>query len=146
MFLRFQNPVSQRSERVWNALRIVEQTPPGVDDGMPHGFPMSDFSDQFLIKRPGYLRKRNDAPLRQITLAKLRATQDDVERAGVEFHILHPQAVPATARTLLGPADKPIVVLYRGELHIIDGHHRLTALRLKGETHALVRLVDLDTP
>lgn len=144
MFLRFQNPVSQRSERVWNALRIVEQTPSGVDDGMPHGFPMSNTDD--FTHHPLFDQRRRAAPIARVALANLQATQLDVERAGVAFHILHPNAVPAEARNQFGPYDQPTVVLYRGELHIIDGHHRLTALRLQGKKHALVRFVDLDAP
>jgi hypothetical protein len=149
-FLRFQTKPSEQSIKVWDALKIVEQTEPGVDDGMPHGFPMSDFSDQFLIRQLEYSRRRNKAPLVSVPLNQLLATQNDVERAGVAFHILHPNAVPAHTRTKFGHefghADKPIVVRYNSELHIVDGHHRLTALKLQDKEHALVRFVDLDAP
>jgi ParB-like chromosome segregation protein Spo0J len=36
------------------------------------------------------------------------------------------------------------VARHRGRLNIVDGHHRLAAMKLRGKTHARVRFVDLD--
>ena len=141
-FLRFRNPTSRQ------VLKRIGKTRPGIDDGMLHGFPMSPVPVHILTGagHPGYSRKRESAPLVRVPLSQLYATQSDVERASTAFHIEHPQIVPRDKIFRGAPADKPVVVRYRGMLHIIDGHHRLEGLRLKGKRYARVRFVDLDTP
>lgn len=119
----------------------------GVDDGMSHGFPMSREKDYILVKHPDYAFKSANAPLVQIPLNSLQATQHDVGRQDTIFHIEHPRAVPRNATNRSGArADKPVVVKYHGGLHIVDGHHRLAAAKLLGKASMRVRLVDLDSP
>ena len=134
-----------RANPTKTALKRIEQTPPGIDDGMPHGFPLSPIPDYVIVAQPGYRQKAANAPLVRVPLASLYATQLDVERGGTAFHVLHPDAVPPGLRKASGVhADKPIVVRFRGMLHIVNGHHRLAAAKLRGKTHARVRFVDLD--
>ena len=132
--MRFRNPTRS------TALRYVDRTPPGIDDGMAHGFPVASYrATAAILDHPDYVRKREAPPLVTVRLADLRATQEDVERACVALHLRQPQIVSRSARD-----DKPLVARYRGQLYILDGHHRLTALRLKGRRTARVRFVDLD--
>ncbi len=137
--MRFANP----SRRL--ALKTIERTPPGIDDGMAHGFPVARHSEWSpIFKHPGWPVALETAPLVRVPLASLVATQDDVARLEVARHITHPQLV-APGTTFRGRFhDKPIVVRYLGVLYIIDGHHRLEAARRKGRDHARVRLADLD--
>lgn len=128
------------------ALKHIERTLPGIDDGMAHSFPVDEPMGDRIIRSPEYRQRRPFATLVRVRLDSLHATQRDVTRADVAMHIQQPQIVP-TGLTFRGVlTDKPVVARYKGKLYIIDGHHRLTGLKLKGKTYARVRFVDLDTP
>jgi hypothetical protein len=128
------------------ALKKIERTSPGIDDGMRHGFPVDERMGDRIVESPEYRQRRRFAPLVRVRLDSLHATQRDVTRTVVALHIQQPQIVPVGSTSRVGPIDKPVVARYRGKLYIIDGHHRLTGLKLKGKTYARVRFVDLDAP
>ena len=129
-----------RNPTAATALRHIDRTAPGVDDGMAHGFPVAPYRVwAAILQSADYQKRRQHAPLATVRLADLHATQDDVERAKVATHLRQPQLVPFGSSD-----DKPRVARYRGELYIMDGHHRLTALRMRGRRTARVRFVDLD--
>ena len=75
-----------------------------------------------------------NAPVRRVSLHNLHATQRTVDADNVRRFIDDP--------TLGG---KPIVANLDGTLTIVDGHHRLTAAKLRGETYALAHVVE-DAP
>lgn len=86
------------------------------------------------------------ASIKRRPLKGLHAIQHSVKTPRVEEYIEHPDAIPPEQRhpSHRGKIDVPIEVKYKGVRHIHDGHHRLTALHLQGETHADMRYVDLD--
>jgi hypothetical protein len=89
------------------------------------------------------------APVIQITMAGLRTIQHSVNPQRVEQYLRDPDMRPAQNRGKTsdghgGPVDYPIVVQQGGVRYIHDGHHRLTADKLKGDTYAWVRFVNLD--
>lgn len=87
------------------------------------------------------------APVEQVRLSKLVATQDDVGLKEVERYVEDPDAkakkgiINATSGALV---DMPIVVDWHGKQYIHDGHHRLFAQRLMGAKEAGARVIDAD--
>lgn len=109
--------------------RILHEitTQPGTlpDRGMmPAPFPVLN---QHIPNDPRFL----DAPLRRVPLQQVHATQRTVDAENVKRFIDDP--------TLGG---KPVVALHDKGYAIVDGHHRLAAARLRGETHALAHVVE----
>lgn len=94
---------------------------------MPAPFPVLD---QHIPNDPRFL----DAPLRRVPLQQVHATQRTVDAENVKRFIDDP---------LLG--GKPVVALHDKGYAIVDGHHRLAAARLRGETYALAHVVE-DAP
>ena len=59
-------------------------------------------------------------------------------------HVYHMQG-EVDRRGVLGkmaaPTDEqPYGVHYRGSIHVLDGHHRVSAARMRGETHILMKV------
>lgn len=94
---------------------------------MPAPFPVLN---QHIPNDPRFL----DAPLRRVPLQQVHATQRTVDAENVKRFIDDP--------TLGG---KPVVALHDKGYAIVDGHHRLAAARLRGETYALAHVVE-DAP
>lgn len=69
---------------------------------------------------------------RKLPLHSLVAMQNRVETDKVQ------------AARLWGGAKPPVVVRMNGRNHIADGHHRLSAAYLNGETHADCKFLDLE--
>jgi hypothetical protein len=86
------------------------------------------------------------APIRRISLKGLHAIQHSVTVDRLEDYIAHPDIVPPGQRhpEHRGKVDVPIVVQYKRVRYVHDGHHRLTAKLLTGETHDDVRFANLD--
>lgn len=85
------------------------------------------------------------APIETVKLTELHSIQHSVAPARVKQYIVNPALVPSGARSDKhhGLVDYPIVIEFRGVKYIHDGHHRLTALWLRGKSTAQVRFVKL---
>ena len=116
--------------RVLSVLKEAVPTAPGSlpDRGlMPTPFPVLD---QHIPNDPRFL----DAPLRRVPLHLVHATQRTIDAENVKKFIDDP---------MLG--GKPVVALHDSGYAIVDGHHRLSAARMRGETHVLAHVVE-DAP
>lgn len=82
----------------------------------------------------GALTDSEKLPEADVPLADLHAMQDRVD----------PVKVKAIRESGVLPAKLPVVVKHNGKHYIADGHHRLAAQWLDGETTAKVRLKDLE--
>jgi hypothetical protein len=115
-----------RLQRILHEITTAPGTLP--DRGtMPAPFPVLD---QHIPNDPRFL----DAPLRRVPLQLVHATQRTVDVENVKRFIDDP---------LLG--GKPVVALHDKGYAIVDGHHRLAAARMRGETYALAHVVE-DAP
>ena len=94
---------------------------------MPAPFPVLD---QHIPNDPRFL----DAPLRRVPLHLVHATQRTIDAENVKKFIDDP---------MLG--GKPVVALHDSGYAIVDGHHRMSAARMRGETHVLAHVVE-DAP
>lgn len=91
---------------------------------MPTPFPVLD---RHIPNDPRFAT----APLRRVPLHLIQATQHTIDAENVKKFIDDPA---------LG--GKPIVALHDGGYAIVDGHHRLSAARMRGETYALAHVVE----
>lgn len=82
----------------------------------------------------GALTDSNKLPEAEVDLGDLHAMQDRVD----------PKKVAAIGELSEQPKKLPVVVQHNGKQYIADGHHRLAAQWLAGETKAKVRLKDLE--
>ncbi len=82
------------------------------------------------------------APVNQVAIANLISNgQRSVDRHRLKHFIRNPG--DDGARHGKAETQNPIVVR-RGDAHVLfDGHHRVTANYLRGETHVEARVVDL---
>jgi hypothetical protein len=98
----------------------------------------------------GHLSKEiREAPIKTIPLAGLITIQRSVSPERVEQYLQNPEMRPAerrgeTSETHGGPIDYPVVVQVAGKRYIHDGHHRLVAAKLSGDSSAPVRFLNLD--
>lgn len=84
------------------------------------------------------------APIETVRLDELHSIQHSVVPARVKLYIVDPARVPNGKRGDHGGlVDFPIVIEHEGVKYIHDGHHRLTALWLRGKETAQVRYVKL---
>lgn len=82
----------------------------------------------------GALTDSDKLPEAEVPLGELHAMQDRVD----------PAKVKAIQGSSVAPAKLPVVVQVNGRKYIADGHHRLTAQWLDGETTARVKIKDLE--
>jgi hypothetical protein len=115
-----------RLQRILHEIATAPGTLP--DRGMmPAPFPVLD---QHIPNDPRFL----DAPLRRVPLQLVHATQRTIDAENVKRFIDDP---------LLG--GQPVVALHDKGYAIVDGHHRLAAARMRGETYVLAHVVE-DAP
>lgn len=138
----------RRARRLERGLRRLERagSVPYEEEAIAHGFRRSVVAEPYarLCPQEQLRRMTRNAPVVWISLGKLTATQPEVGREDVRPHVTNRRLVPVGATRGSGLIDLPVVVRYRDVYYIRDGHHRLTAARLRGESRARVRLVDLD--
>lgn len=91
---------------------------------MPTPFPIIH---QHLPNDPRF----RDMPLRRVPLHLVRATQRTIDAENVKKFIDDP---------FLG--GRPVVAVHDDGYVIVDGHHRLSAARMRGETYALAHVVE----
>lgn len=92
------------------------------------------------LSRPELHALTDDSPLQKVPMHLLRATQPSIDPKAQYYE---PPIGHRNARGLLN--DHPVVLKHDGQYDIYDGHHRLSAEKARGDSHARVRLVDLDT-
>lgn len=80
----------------------------------------------------GAITHPKDLPKAKVPLNSLRAIQNRVNSDDIERHVADPSK------------KRPVIVKFRGNHYIGDGHDRLTARWLRGKKSAKVRLFDLD--
>lgn len=87
-----------------------------------------------------------DAPIVELPLAGLIAIQHSVKGPRVEQYIRDPSLSEYGAKhdAAHTPVDHPIVIQEHGKRYIHDGHHRITAEKLRGKTEGMVRFVNFD--
>lgn len=122
-------------QRILTILREAEWQPGTLPDRgiMPVPFPVL-YQHQTWDKRDPRLV---NAPLARIPLRDVHATQRTVEAETIAKFLQQPDmgGPPVVTRTETGYA-------------IVDGHHRLTAAKIRGEQTALVRIAEsrMETP
>jgi hypothetical protein len=126
-----------------DAQRVLrERQRVGPGDNVAHGFRMAE--DVPWTKSREMTREVETAPVQQIELAGLLATQPNVKRSLVRSFVENQQLVIPGQRNMAGTLeDLPVVVSSGGKRYIQDGHHRLAAKRLAGQQTALARVVEL---
>ncbi len=87
-----------------------------------------------------------DAPFKLVKLDNLVAIQGSVHADEVARYIDNPERKEQGERHTKhgGLVDMPIVIRKNGREYIHDGHHRLTAAKLSGDSSSRVRFVDFD--
>lgn len=73
-------------------------------------------------------------PLTVVNIVDLIWTQDDVSLLSVIDALL--------GKPNYAGSDVPLVVRYEGKLWLEDGHHRIAAAVIRGETQTMVRILD----
>jgi hypothetical protein len=98
------------------------------------------------VRGAGIFKRAEQAPLVRVPLSSLMGIQRSVNVERLAKYVDDPTAVKPGTRGAHhgGLVDVPVVVRKGGKLYIHDGHHRLSAARVRGEKDARVRLVDLD--
>jgi hypothetical protein len=97
---------------------------------MPVPFPVLDTHVEYDKSDP----RLTQAPLRRVPLDQLHATQRTIDTSNVQRFIWD--------HTIGGP---PVVMRHGEGYAIVDGHHRLSAARMRGETHMDMHVVE-DAP
>jgi hypothetical protein len=128
--------------------RMSTLLPGDVDGTVRHPF-RSVPREEYLatIAEAGSIAKlTHDAPIALINLSDIVGIQSTVNRERLVEHMSNPAFYPQGTRGAGhgGLVDRPIVVRKGGLLFLHDGHTRLTAASLRGQTTAKVRLIDLD--
>jgi len=125
------------------ALRLLrERQRVGSGDNITHGFRVADEVPWKNARE--MTREVEAAPVQQIELKGLLATEPSVKRGLVRAFVENPQLVPPGQRNMAGTLeDLPVVVSHGGRRYIQDGHHRLAAKRLAGQQTALARVVEM---
>lgn len=123
-------------------------------DDIDHGWPSVPHDERpYLQSHGGPLSHRqlsemsHGAPVQMVRLADLTATQESVGSDEVERYVEDPER--KLKKGVVNPKngmliDMPLVVLWRDEAYIHDGHHRLFAARTQGDEEAPARVVDAD--
>lgn len=98
------------------------------------------------IKGAGVYKRAETAPVEHVPIKDLRAIQRSVNEERVHQYVKDPKTTPTGKRAPGhgGLVDLPLVVRVNGEMCLHDGHHRVTAAKLRGKTHVRARVVDLD--
>jgi len=112
-----------------------------------HPFPVTDRQAYLdAVRGKGIAALTHKAPVGQVRLDKLNGIQQTVNRERLEQHLNNARMIPDGARGSGhgGLVDLPVIVRLGGQLIIHDGHHRLTAAKLRGDQTARVRYIDLD--
>lgn len=113
----------------------------GTGDMVAHGFRVAE-EVPFPARRE-MTAEVEGAPVGQVELGALMATQPHVKRSVVRAFIQNPALVFRGQRNLFGTLeDHPVVVQHGGKRYIQDGHSRLAAKKLMGESHAFARVID----
>jgi len=132
------------------ALRRLERLPTSeTGRGAAVPFPHAERLWRAVTTEAERKKLIEDAPIEDVELDKLHATQHSVVRSNVERYIKDPGAKPSA----MGPSNRharhggkvdfPIVFVVDGQWLIYDGHHRLTAHKLQGDEFARARVVRL---
>lgn len=126
-------------------LRDLPTSDRGYGTEVPFPYAEREAYKQGLSNR-GVREAIESAPITRIPIQNLNAIQRTIRARTVREYIEDPDLVPEGTRHARhkGLVDLPIVVQRGGIRYIHDGHHRLTAAKLRGEDAATVRLVDLD--
>lgn len=98
------------------------------------------------VGHPGHLSEEiARAPIVDVPLRGIHTIQRSVNPDRVAQYLRDPGLTPPDAVGKHGgPVGVPIIVRAEGVLHAHDGHHRLSAAALRGETKIRARFVDLD--
>jgi hypothetical protein len=117
----------QADSRAWrNALAKLKQAGDGVDTDT--GRKLKLYRIPLLLRKKPRLKKLSvNASIVRLPIEKLLATQLLVSDKGLQEH------KSATA-------EMPIVYKVDGDLYINDGHHKVVAAKLRGESHINVKL------
>ena len=112
-------------------------------------FPFADKNDYKKVFNNKVINSAiESASKKSVKLSSLHAIQHSVKDKRVTEYLDYPvdRLIPEGTRDPKhrGLIDTPIVIHFKGKKYIHDGHHRLTAEKLAGKTHSLVRYVDLD--
>ncbi len=128
--------------------RATRLEPAPTSGTVKHPFPVIEREQYMAMIKPygSMARRTNDAPIALVNLSDLMGIQGSVNEEQLSKHLYNPKLIPEGSRGAGhgGLIDRPVVVRKDGQFYIHDGHHRLTAAQLRGQTTAKVRFIDLD--
>ena len=95
------------------------------------------------VRGKGIAAKSADAPIEDVAIRSLVATQKHVNTERLIDHATNPSLIPQGARAsgAGGLIDLPTVVEIDGKKFIHDGHHRSMAAKLRGEDTIKARVI-----
>ena len=125
------------------ALRLLEGH--SENERVPVPFPVAMRQRTYARPVEPFVEAMKAAEEGTVRLRDLVATQRTVNVGKLRTFIGRPDIVPEGKQGAIGQkVDLPIVVKYGGESYVHDGHHRLTAQKLRGKDTARAYVVDLD--
>lgn len=127
--------------------RAAKLVPGEVEGTVRHPFPTVERTDYLgMIDGAGIAARTHSAPIALVKISDLVGIQSAVNRERLGMHIADPNIYPPGTKASGHGAliDRPIVVKTGGQFFLHDGHHRVTAMYLRGQATAKVRLIDLD--
>lgn len=118
---------------------------PRVQHGVQPPFEIGDKATYDALKGGHLSREIREAPVVDVPLDGIRTIQKSVNADRVAQYLRDPGLTPKGAIGKHGgPIDLPIIVRVGGTRYAHDGHHRLSAAKLSGDTTIKARYVDLD--
>jgi hypothetical protein len=123
--------------------------PPGERPGsVLHPFPVVARADYLAkIRGKGIFKRAEGVEPQKVPLSGLTAIQKSVNVEKLAQHVENPNLVGKGTRAPGhgGIVDQILVVKVGGKSYIHDGTHRTTSAHLRGQTHVLARVIDLDS-
>lgn len=98
------------------------------------GFPVEQRPPMVSMVDYNPVSMRN-APIENVRLTDLIATQPEIDKVKIENFIRHPE---------LGAHELPVVARKGGRMYILDGHHRMAAARLMGKGRIPAHVLTLE--
>jgi hypothetical protein len=105
--------------------------------------PRAEYRD--LIKGHPIASKTHAASVQRVKLKDLKGIQRTVNQERLHAYLENPNLTPNNKRAIGSGMliDKPVVVKVGGAMFIHDGHHRITAAHVRGESEIDARVVEL---
>ncbi len=126
---------------VMNALNLLrDRQRVGGGDSIAHGLDVA--TEYPFVASRDYKNQIEAAPVEDVPLVGIKATQPNVRRERVRDFVENPRVVPPGKRSLSGVLeDVPVLFEADGQRYVQDGHHRIAAAKLLGQTTVRARVI-----